>query len=308
MSTRWHRIGHYLKYMFPLWQYAPVAVAHFLAVYATIQVGAGQVPVRLGWRAAGGILTVFLYSLLLRLFDEMKDVESDRRLAESGDEWFRNRPLVTGAVLPSDLVWLRSMVLIALIVINVIMFHALVWAGCAALLALAWLSSKWFFVPGMRHNLLLALITHNPLALAIELYIVLIAVSEGLIASVDWWLVLLLVGLWLPITAWELSRKIRMPADETAYQTYSQVFGYRVAGILPAACTVVSACCLISVSIHARLGIGAVIVIGLTGALVAGKYLQFVIAPTANRAKLKPVASLYAAAANITLAVGAMLA
>jgi hypothetical protein len=38
-----------------------------------------------------------------------------------------------------------------------------------------------------------------------------------------------IVGLWLPFAAWELSRKIRVPEDETSYRTYSKVLGWKVA-------------------------------------------------------------------------------
>jgi len=308
MTSRWLHVYRYFKVMFPLGQYGPVAVAHFLAMYGMLHAGSSQEPLPLGWPAVAGVTSVFLFSLLMRLYDEEKDVETDRRLAESGDPWFQHRPQVTDDQLISDLRWLRHWTLVFLIAVNLLMGVAIVWLACALLILLAWLSSKWFFIPGMRQNLFLALVTHNPLALAVDMYVATVAFSAGILTHFSWWIVPLLVGLWLPITAWELSRKIRMPEDETAYQTYSQVFGLRMAGILPAICTVVSAVCLCIFMQYAQIDLGWQAIVGVVAIMVTGRYLLFAFGPTRARARLKPAASLYAAAANIAPALGSISA
>jgi len=301
------RIAAYLSRMFPLWQMAPMAAAHFFAVYWTLQAGAGHESLRVGWRAIGGMITVFLFSLLLRVYDEIKDFESDRRLGDSGDPWYRDRPVVTGLVQRDDLELLRFVVEVALIAVNVLMFDAIILTAFTVLLGLAWLSSKWFFLPGMRHNLPLALLTHNPLALAVELYVAVIAFAQGFLGKPEWWTGLLLVGLWLPVTAWEVARKIRLPEDETEYQTYSKLLGYRLAGLVPALLTALSVACLVPVALHARLGLPCAIAVTVMGMVSIGKCLHFVIAPNQGRAKLKPFATLYVAAVNVLLATSAYL-
>ncbi len=307
MTSRFRRIAAYLSRMFPLWEMAPMAATHFFAVYWTLQAGTGHESLRVGCRALGGVITVFLFSLLLRVHDEIKDFESDRRLGRSGDPWYRDRPVVTGIVQHDDLDLLRSVVEVALIAVNVLMSDAIILSAFAVLLGLAWLSSKWFFLPGMRHNLPLALLTHNPLALAVELYVAVIAFAEGFLSTPEWWAGLLLVGLWLPVTAWEVARKIRMPEDETEYQTYSKLLGHRLAGLAPALLTAVSVACLVPVVLHARLGLACAIAVAVAGIVSMGKCLCFAIAPSRGRARLKPFATLYVATVNALLATSAWL-
>jgi 4-hydroxybenzoate polyprenyltransferase len=307
MTSRSRRIATYLSRMFPLWQMAPISVIHFLAAYWTLQAGGGHVPVRIGFRAIGGTITVFLFSLLLRVYDEIKDFESDLLLAESGDPWYRDRPVVTGTVKRDDILRLRSLLEVSLVAANLLMFDAIILSASAVLLGLAWLSSKWFFFPRMRNNLPLALLTHNPLALASEMYIAAIAFAGGLLGKPEWWVGLLLVGLWLPVTAWETARKIRLPEDETAYQTYSKLFGPRVAGLAPLLFTALSVACLIPVVLKAQLGLPCAAAIAIAGMISMGSCLLFVIAPSRSRARLRPVATLYVVTINTALAVSACL-
>ena len=55
------------------------------------------------WRALGAAFTGYAMSLLFRIYDELKDVETDRRLAAAGDPKYMERPIVRGLVDVEDL-------------------------------------------------------------------------------------------------------------------------------------------------------------------------------------------------------------
>jgi hypothetical protein len=86
-----------------------------------------------------------------------------------------------------------------------------------------------FFMPRtLRASLLLTLATHNPIFPLIILHLVVIACVGGErgFADLPWSLVVpFIIMVWLPILAWELSRKIRSAEEETSYVTYSRILG-----------------------------------------------------------------------------------
>jgi 4-hydroxybenzoate polyprenyltransferase len=300
--SRASRIFTYLSRMFPLQVMGTFAACHFLAVWFALQALDGLAPVRLTWASVRGIATVALFLLLMRLYDELKDADTDIRLGRAGDPWYRDRPLVTGAVRIEDVKLLRWLVTASLVVINLRTGFA--WASIAfwIVLGVTWLSFKWFFWPRMSERLLVALVTHNPISLLLSGYIVGLFAdtfgAEHLHASVF----PLLVGLWLPIAAWETSRKIRAPEDETTYRTYSRELGWKIAPFLPAACVAVSAGLLLLVSRIAGLGVVFSIVIAATGAVVVFRCMLYRMSPTRRHANLKPWAILFATVANAGLA------
>ncbi len=305
---RARRIAIYLAEMFPPQVMVTFCASHFLAIWLALQVLGGIAPARVTWASVRGIATVTLFLLLMRLYDELKDVETDIRLGRAGDPLYRDRAIVTGAVRIEDITLLRWVVTALLVAVN--LRAGFSWATLAfvILFVAGWFSFRWFFWPRMSEYLLVAFITHNPISLLLQAYIVgLFADTFGadrLHASV----VPLLGGLWLPIAAWELSRKIRVPEDETSYRTYSRVLGWKVASILPAVFVAGSAVLLLLVSRAARLGVVFPVVIVLGAALVVYRCLLFRLAPSRSRAQLKPWAVLYAALANVALAVAAATA
>jgi len=245
---------------------------------------------------------VTLFMLLMRLYDEMKDVETDIRLGRAGDPLYRDRAIVTGAVRIEDVRLLRWLVTAALVALN--LRPGFSWASIAfwIVFVVTWCSFRWFFWPRMSDYLLVAFITHNPISLLLQAYIVGLFADTFGADRLSGSAVPLMVGLWLPIAAWEISRKIRVPADETSYRTYSQVLGWRLASILPAVFVLASAGFLLFVSRAAGLGLTVVAVITAAGAVVVFRCLLFAMAPSRSRANLKPWAVLYAAVANAALA------
>ena len=293
--------------MFPLEQMLPYALSHFFAIWFTLQALSGAPVVQVTWTAWRGAATVGFFLLLMRLYDELKDVETDIALGRGGDPLYRDRVLVTGAVRLEDVTWLRWAVSAALIVVNA--WPARGWAALAfwVVFAVTWLSFNWFFWPRMSRNLLLAFVTHNPISLLLSAYVVALFAdrfgAEGVTDSA----LLLLVGLWLPMAAWETSRKIRTPEDETSYQTYSRVLGWQTAAVLPAVFVVGSAAALAMVARNAALSGVFTVAIAMAAAFAVVRCLLFVVAPSRARANLKPWAVLYATTANVGL-VAAVLA
>ncbi len=163
---------------------------------------------------------VFLNLLLLRLMDELKDVDIDRAL-------FRDRPLPSGRVREHDIRW--SMAVTAAAYLGAHVLYPLSLLTAVPLLGYTWLMYRYFFIPGvLRENLFLNLATHNPVIPLIFLHCAFttVVVSGAAHAALQWSLLAPgVLMLWSVMFAWEIARKIRAPRDENAYVTYSQLLG-----------------------------------------------------------------------------------
>src|SRR5690606_27266141 len=87
---------------------------------------------------------------------------------------------------------------------------------------------KWVFMEDkMRKSLPFALATHHPIVFLNVTY--LIIATLGASPNIDFTKMFYILPICLIFTNWEIARKIRMPVDETAYTTYSKIWGPRVA-------------------------------------------------------------------------------
>lgn len=296
--TRAGRLLDYLQEMFPPLVMIPAALAQFAMVYLALQALAGQAPLVITWRAVAGAVTATLFMLLFRVYDELKDVEQDLAMAEAGDPRYVGRAIVTGRIRVDDLVFLRWAVTALLVVINLPL-------GIWPLLAFAvgflfaWLSFNWYFWPAVSKNLILAFVTHNPLTLLLFGYIVAIYVQDFGAGGLSWWTVPLAVAYWFPVAAWETSRKIRPPEDETDYQTYTMMMGTRVAPFLPIVFMSGTAVCVVLLA--GPTGIGWIFPAVAVAAAAVGvaACLRFVVAPSTPAAKLRPFAELHSLAVTV---------
>lgn len=302
-STRASRVGRFLGRMFPPWVLVPSGVANVLSIHWTLDALAGRTPT-VDWRTACTSAVVVLFMLLLRVYDELKDVETDLRLGRAGDPRYADRPIVTGEVQVGDLVWLRWATSAALLVAATPLLWpspALPGAAFALAFGLTWLSLHWFFTPAISRNLLLAFVTHNPLSLVISTFVVAVWVGGHEPVALGGWGALLVVGQWLPVAAWETARKVRAPADETDYVTYSRMLGLTAASLVPGLLACAAAAALGAVARRAGLSWVYPAVAAAPALLLLLRGLQCALGPTTARANLRPLAELFAVVAGAGL-------
>ena len=304
-SSRPLRIWRYLLVMFPPHFMVLSGVAKFYAVYFSLQALTSGGSVHITLSSLAGAFSIVLFSLLMRIYDEMKDAEADIRLGRAGDPRYRDRPIVTGAVTLDDLVVLRWVTTALLLVINVPLGG---WPliGFAVLFVVTWLSFKWFFWPEISRSLLLAFLTHNPITLFFGGYIVAVFAGDYGINNVNAWALLLMLVFWAPLGAWETSRKIRAPEDETDYQTYSQVFGWKLAPFVPIAFIILATTSVIFLSKQMGLSWIFPAVVAFVSLIPVYRCIAFRVSPSRKTANIQPFVELYAVVMDLGLLVAVL--
>lgn len=280
---RLQRIGVYLRAMFPLHINAPMAILVFVSGYVTSAIVRGEA-IRLDARAAYGVLTVFLMALLLRVFDELKDRAADAQL-------FAERPLVTGAVKYSDIHILGAIVAAAAVTLN--LGRGAASPAFAVLFAYTLFTWRWCFVPRMSEYPEVVLLTHQPLVALIFYYIYCVYVDvTGGVPAIREGMVVALV-MWPPLFAWEIARKVRAPAQETDYLTYSKRWGPRVAAGVVVVTFLTGAA--LTAIVGAIYGLSRFVPVyyGLVALGSSAVIIRFVVAPSPRRNRLRPVAELF---------------
>lgn len=222
----WKRINIYFKERFPFWMYLILVSILFLSLSFIAQILSNQTPV-IDYYSIGGILSGFLMMLLIRTFDDIKDKELD-------DEIFPDRPVSRGAVLLSDVNMLALISFVLLVLINSIVLPKTVFVF-AVMIIYALLTFKWFFTKDLHlKKPKLAMITHQPLPFAIIFYLLQVALATGNIYDEMTNLHFALFFVYaLPITAWEVSRKIKAAENENKHETFSKIFGLVPAVLIP---------------------------------------------------------------------------
>lgn len=215
------RVATYLREMYPVPSRLLVAVILFFEIYFILLLNYRVTEFRLGPAEAVGTWTVFAFLLMLRVADDFKDLETDRRL-------FPRRPLPSGRVTVRDLRILLGGVIAVTSVLNVAFMNNL--AFFVVLYAYGAVMSVWFFARSkIQPNLILALVTHNPVLMVMNLYVISFGVLKYGLEPFTWTTLLLAWTMYLPGLIWEVARKIRSPENETSYVTYSKLWGHRKA-------------------------------------------------------------------------------
>lgn len=292
------RVAEYVGAMFPPAVQVPTGAILFLAVHVGLQGLAGLAPVRLGPRAAAGAATIVLLALLLRVQDELKDLATDLALARAGDPRFTGRPVVAGRIGAPDLALLRRAVIGALLLLNLPLGFPLPLAPFAVALGATWLSGRWFFWPRIARDLVLAFLTHNPLALLYAAYAAAVFARDLGAERLRPGGAVLLLAVYLPVAAWEIARKVRAPAEETAYETWSSRLGAGPAAALPPALCAASAAGFLWTARACGLGpvYGVAVLAALAG--VAAASLRFHLRPSpSTSSRLRAPVELFAAVA-----------
>jgi 4-hydroxybenzoate polyprenyltransferase len=245
------RIYIYLKEMYPPFERLLLATGLFFTIYFVLIANNQIYNIQIGTQELICILTIFSFLLSLRIADEFKDLEGDYQN-------FPNRPLPSGRVTKRDLIILLIFFQVPAILFNALYMNNLIFFGL--LYAYGILMSFWFFAKTyIQKNLALALLTHNPVQLLLNLYIVsFICIKYG-INIVSSSVILAVLALYLPGLIWEISRKIRSPKAETQYVTYSKLWGYKRATFIVSA--LIAVCTLLNVLLVINLSKLSVIVI-----------------------------------------------
>ena len=216
------RLHVYFKERYPIIPRLILGVIVFMEIHFIIllNMGVTKDQFRIGIQEAVGAFTVFAFLLWLRVADDLKDFETDKRL-------FPDRPLPSGRVYKKDVMVACTIVQVVSVALNVIFMRENLWAF-VILYIYGYLMSKWFFrKKKIQPSLPLALITHNPVQAIINLYIISFTIIKYGLQPLTLTNVMALWTLYFPALIWEVSRKIRAPKDENDYTTYSKLFGYK---------------------------------------------------------------------------------
>lgn len=220
------RINTYLKEMYPVIPRMFVALIIFFALDLLAVLVYDVNFKKFGMPEITGIITVFGFLLFLRIADEFKDYETDRRL-------FPERALPSGRVHKKDLKIVLAIDLSVIIIMNLVFQSKFTLYFFAFLMFYGFLMSQWFFIKKyIQPNLLLALITHNPVQLILNYYISSIICSQYDLKINTLAMLCINLILCMPAAEWEIGRKLRKPEDETEYVTYSKIFGYKKAVLI----------------------------------------------------------------------------
>jgi len=215
------RLHIYLKERYPLAARLILGLIVFLEIHFIILLNEGVTSFDIGIQEFVGAYTVFAFLLWLRIADDLKDFETDKIL-------FPDRPLARGAVYKKDVIILCSIVEAIAVVLNIIFMNNIIFF--CILYAYGYLMSKWFFQKAkIQPSLPLALVTHNPVQMFVNLYIISFTVIKYGLRPFTITTVMTLWTLYFPALIWEVSRKIKAPKDENDYTTYSKLFGYKKA-------------------------------------------------------------------------------
>lgn len=215
------RLQIYFREMYPLIPRLFLGFLLFFEVYFLVILTYGITRWQVGIQEVIGSVTVFFFLMSLRIADDFKDEEADKLL-------FPHRPLPSGRVTKKDLQILLSIMLMFMIPLNLLLMGNQIFFIVLVLYGL--LMSFWFFQKHrIQKNLILALITHNPVQIILNIYIISFACAKYQIPLVSFNNAAIAVTLYFPGLIWEVGRKIRAPEEETEYTTYSKLFGLKKA-------------------------------------------------------------------------------
>lgn len=213
------RLNIYFKEMYPIIPRLFLGFLVFGEIYFIILLNHGVTTFDLGIQEIVCGFTVFSFLCWLRIADDFKDYELDCRL-------FKERPLPSGRVKKKDLAIFISILIAFTLIINFIFMPNFIF--CIILYTYGSLMAVWFFQKHkIAKSLPLALVTHNPVQIFINCYIISFTLIKYDIQPFDLTNILTCFTLYFPALIWEISRKIKAPQDENDYTTYSKLFGYK---------------------------------------------------------------------------------
>lgn len=282
-----HRLTVYFTERFPILVYIPFSAVLYICLSVLVQLISGVDPVFDQYDIAG-CLTAFLFMLLIRTFDDIKDVDLDHDI-------FPDRPVSRGAVLIQDVYGLAIFSFCSLVVVNIFFAPASIWVFVGVMIyALG--TFKYFFAEELHiRKPVVAMITHQPLPLSIVFVLIHIALASGNeYSSFEVNHLFLLLTFALPVTAWEVSRKIKAPSQEVErYATFSRILGPKGASVIPLVLYLISAGSSMLLAKHLDLHSSYYLAIGVYLLIVSVVFIRFIANPIPDRNILKNVAMTY---------------
>ena len=280
------RAGIYSKEMFPVLIYLPYVMALYICLNFSSQAISGK-EISIDIYGIVGMITAFFIMLQMRTFDDLKDIDIDKDL-------FPWRATPRKAVLKSDIQILSIFSFVVLVLTNVL-FAPKTLTVFVIMMTYAILTFKWFFAEEFhRKNLLFTMLTHQPLPWVINYFLIHTALASGDIYSpftLNHWILLAIFS--LPVTAWEVSRKIRAIGHETEYETFSMIFGTRPSTLIPFACLLLAGGFSIKIALDLDLGQSFYWITGALMLYVIFFYTRFLKIPTVENNNLNNTAMIF---------------
>ena len=213
------RLNIYFKEMYPIIPRLILGGIVFFEIYFIILLNNGVTNFHITLAEFIGGFTVFSFLCWLRIADDFKDYELDCRL-------FSHRPLPSGRVTKKDLAIFVGSLIAVTVILNFTFLNNFLFF--LFLYIYGTLMSLWFFhKKKIQKSLPLALVTHNPVQMILNIYIISFTCIKYGLTAITFTNFLAMMTLYFPALIWEISRKIRAPKDETEYVTYSKLFGYK---------------------------------------------------------------------------------
>ena len=274
----------YQKERFPLAAYVPLIAVFTFSAAAYSRVARGEPGfVPLG-RFAVGVLTALVFFFLLRVLDEHKDAEVDRRYRPE-------LPVPRGLVSLAELRRISGAALALVVLLNLVVAPVLLWA-CLAVAVWAALMTREFFVPEwLRAHPTAYLVTHMAIMPMIDGYTTgLDWLAEGAQPPAGLWLFLLVT--FLNGVVIEVGRKIRTPEGEReGVDTYTKAWGIRAAPLIWLGVLAATAGTAWLAARQVGIGPAAAVLLPAGAALAAVPALRFLLHPDAVPAKRIETAS-----------------
>lgn len=211
----------YQKEMYPILSRLILGFIVAMEIYFIVILNQGVTDFTLGIQEIVLGFTVFSFLFWLRIADDFKDREVDKRL-------FSHRPLPSGRVTEKTLKIFISALIAITLFLNLYLMNNFIF--CFILYTYGSLMAVWFFQKHkIAKSLPLALVTHNPVQMIMNIYIISFVIIKYNLEIFTLHNAMAVFTLYFPALIWEVTRKIRAPKDETEYVTYSKLFGYKKA-------------------------------------------------------------------------------
>jgi len=264
------RLNIYFKEMYPIIPRLFLGIIVFSEIYFIMLMNHGVTDFHISAGEFVGGFTIFSFLCLLRIADDFKDYKVDSRL-------FPERALPSGKVKKKDLAIFLAVLIVVTVILNLIFMNNVPYF--LFLYFYGSLMSVWFFQKNkIQKSLPLALVTHNPVQIIMNIYIISFACIKYNIPFFNFTNFLVVFTLYFPALIWEVSRKIRAPKDETEYVTYSKIFGYKKATYFVMTVTLVDI--VTNFLLVYKLNIFALIPLAINVGWMTWKFLEFAKKPS----------------------------